>query len=261
MVGLHGGGGNAADFKDDYGFDALADREGFIAVYPDGTGPLRNRLLTWHGGDNCCGYARQHAIDDVGFLVAVLDDLADRVRYDGRRVYVTGHSNGAMMSYRLAAEAPERIAAIVPVAGAMWIGDRPTTQTGVPVLHIHSVDDPRALYHGGLGPPFPGTDSRIDHMPVEAGLDYWVEANGCAPDPTTLVIRDGVEADLGQRLVHLRWTGCSSGAVVEHIRLEGVGHGWPGAKVGRLVQRVLGRPTTLLNASEAAWEFASRRSR
>ena len=82
--------------------------------------------------------------------------LADTSTTTRRRVYVTGHSNGAIMAYRLAAEAADRVAAIVSVAGAMALYDPQPSRAG-PVLHIHSVDDPRALCDGGEGPPFPGT--------------------------------------------------------------------------------------------------------
>ena len=139
VLNLHGGGGNALAHQQYVRMDLVADREGFLVVYPDGTGPIRGRLLTWNAG-TCCGVAQA---DDVGFVRAVLDDLAGRIAYDASRVYATGLSNGAMMSYRLAAELSDRIAAIAPVAGSMVLL-RFSAQRPVPVMHIHSVDDPRA---------------------------------------------------------------------------------------------------------------------
>jgi len=259
-MALHGGGGTAAGFKADNALDPVSDREGFIAVYPDGTGPLSNMLLTWNGGEHCCGYARDNDVDDVGFLVAVLDDLGTRIGFDARRVYLTGHSNGAIMAYRLAAEEPSRVAAVVGVAGTMWVeGVAPTLAT--PVLHIHSVDDPRALYDGGEGPNFPGSNHTVDHVPVSVGLDYWIQTNGCDPTPATVESLEGSGRDLGQRLARLRWLGCAQGSVVEHVRMEGVGHGWPGVTAGPVVQRILGPPTDLIHASEEVWRFASQFSR
>ncbi len=258
MIALHGGGGTAAQFKDENGLDAVSERGGFLAVYPDGTGPLASALLTWNAGFNCCGYALDQDVDDVGFLEAVLDDLADRMAHDPDRVYVTGHSNGAIMAYRFAAEASDRVAAIVPVAGAMAIED-PSPSRGVPVLHIHSVDDPRALYHGGEGPPFPATRRTVVHEPVTAGLRFWVDLEGGDAEPVELARRTGTGRDRGQSLVHIRWEGCSDGGVVEHMRLHGVGHGWPGVRVARpLFRRLLGPPTSMIDASEEAWTFASR---
>jgi len=77
----------------------LADREGFVAVYPAGTGVFRARLLTWNAG-GCCGYARERGVDDVGFVVNLLEAIAERAPVDATRVYATGLSNGAMMAYR-----------------------------------------------------------------------------------------------------------------------------------------------------------------
>ncbi len=257
MLALHGGGGTAAQFKDEAGLDAVADRYGFLAVYPDGTGPLRDRLHTWNAGPDCCGYAREHDVDDVGFLVALLGDLGSHLTIDRHRVYATGHSNGAMMAYRLGAERADVVAAIVPVSGAMMV-DRFAPSRPVAVLDIHSVDDPRALYDGGLGPPFPGTDSRVTHRAVMAGLDAWRRANGCAATPVAGAPIAGRGTNRGQTATMLDWTGCAPGGTVRHLRLTGVGHGWPGAPVRPALRRLIGPGTTLIEASDSAWAFASR---
>ncbi len=270
VLALHGGGGSAAQFKDDNSLDRVADRGGFLAVYPDGTGPLRGRLLTWNAGPHCCGWAASHLVDDVGFLAAVLDDLAGKTTVDRRRVYAIGHSNGSMMAYRLAAGRPDHVTAIVAVAGAMDVAlDRPVAP--VAVLHIHSLDDPRALYNGGLGPPFPGTDQQVDHQPVTAGLAAWAANNGCAGQPRVADVREPPRAREGgkrrqagaerQTATRLVYDGCRPNGAVEHLRLTGVGHGWPGADVPRARQRLMGPATTLVNASEEAWIFLSRFSR
>src|SRR5215831_5938057 len=115
--------------------DVLADREGFLAVYPYGTGVMKAKLLTWNAGP-CCGYAQKNKIDDVAFVAALLDDLAARVDYDRARVYATGHSNGAMMAYRLAQDLSDRIAAIAPVGGAL-VTDTIRAKRAMPILHIH----------------------------------------------------------------------------------------------------------------------------
>src|SRR5688572_28996422 len=117
VLAFHGGGGEAEAFKGYAGLDAVADREGFLVAYPNGSGLLPRRLLTWNAGE-CCGFAMNQRLDDVGFAVAVIDDVTRRAAVDTRRVYATGHSNGAMMAYRLGAERADRIAAIAPVAGA-----------------------------------------------------------------------------------------------------------------------------------------------
>ena len=253
VVAFHGGGGEAPGYQAYAGLDAVADREGFVVVYPFGSGILPRRLLTWNAGD-CCGFALNQGVDDVGFAVALLDDLAERLPIDPTRVYATGHSNGAMMSYRLA-EASDRFAAVAPVAGAMGVDATPGRP--VAVLHLHSVDDPRALYDGGLGPPFPGTDVRSFHRPVETSLAAWRTRNGCTGEPRVADTRTGAPRTIneGQTATLLVWDRCTSGRPVSHWKLTGVGHAWPGNEVAEVREDVIGAPTTLIRAAEEAWRF------
>ena len=102
ILAFHGGGGNARHQETYTGMDSLSDQVGFIVVYPNGTGRLGDRLLTWNAG-TCCGYASDNQVDDVGFVRALVSDLETRLPIDSQRVYATGFSNGAMMAYRLAA--------------------------------------------------------------------------------------------------------------------------------------------------------------
>lgn len=261
LVAFHGGGGNAKGFKDYAGLDTVSDREGFVVVYPNGTGPLRSLLLTFNAGNACCGSALRQDVDDVGFAVAVLDDLDRRLDVDRDRVYATGHSNGAIMTYRLAAERADLIAAIAPVAGAMSL-DAFAPSHPVPVMHIHSVDDPRALYDGGVGPPFPGTNNRVTHAPVDAGLAKWIARNHCAPEAATVESRRGEPQsdNAGQTATRLAYGPCMTGADVGLWKLTGVGHGWPGGESGS-PERLIGPRTTLLNAADEVWAFVSQYSR
>jgi len=251
VVALHGGGGNAAGQQKYSRMDELADREGFVVLYPNGTGRLRDRLLTWNAG-TCCGSAMRQQVDDVGFIAAAIDDLAARVALEPRRVYATGMSNGAMMAYRLGAELPERIAAIAPVAGSMVFRGAP--RAPVPVLHIHSVDDPRALYAGGLGPPFPMTTTRVLHPAVAETLARWSAANGCKGDPVEQEVRSGDGPNAGQTATLLSYPGCR--APLEHWKLTGAGHVWPGGQQ-KFLAGLLGRGTSLVDANAEMWRFFS----
>jgi polyhydroxybutyrate depolymerase len=248
---FHGGGGNAHGQQAWSRLDAIADREGFLAVYPDGTGRFGRRLLTWNAG-SCCGYARDNGVDDVGFVLALLDDLATRTAVDRRRVYATGMSNGAMMSYRLAAEASDRIAAVAPVAGAMVMTPPPPARS-VPVMHIHSVDDPRAPYAGGPGPLFPFL-RRVEHPPVERTITWWVEQDGCARTPHVEVPRRDQTGDTATRVVYAP---CRDGAEVVLWKLTGAGHVWPGAPP-TYARWLLGPPTRVVDASAEMWAFFRR---
>lgn len=146
---LHGGGGNPRNAELMSGMSELADREGFLAVYPAGTGRFKRRLLTWNAG-NCCGYAMEQGVDDTAFLAAVIERLVKEGRADPRRVFMTGMSNGAMMAQRFACERADLVAAIAPVAGQLNVGScRPSRS--VSVLMIHGLKDEHAPYAGGEG--------------------------------------------------------------------------------------------------------------
>jgi polyhydroxybutyrate depolymerase len=247
VISLHGGGGNAQQHRLSAGIDAAADRDAYIAVYPNGSGRLGDRLLTWNAG-NCCGYAQRRDVDDVGFISRLIDDLQRRVALDPRRIYVAGHSNGGMMAHRLGEALPDRIAAIASVAGAHV----PASDAGpraVPVLHIHSVDDPRALYHGGLGPPFPLTMSRVLHPSVDATLAAWAKRNGCDPDPREAAFLESA-GQTARKLIH---GNCRDGANITLWKLTAAGHGWPGGAKAR--ERLLGPSTKVIDANAEIWKF------
>ena len=146
---FHGGGTNAKTMVRFCGLNETADRDGFLAVYPNGSGRNPN-LLTWNAG-NCCAYAMRQNVDDVGFVGALLDDLSGFANVDPKRVFATGMSNGGMLAYRLASELSQRIASIASVSGPMGTDAcRPTRP--VSVLHFHGTSDEFAPYAGGRGP-------------------------------------------------------------------------------------------------------------
>ena len=223
VLNFHGGGGNAPAQQKYSRMDEVADREGFVVVYPEGTGPFQGRFETWNAG-GCCGTAVRDNVDDVGFVRLLLDDLSRRQPYDPARVYATGLSNGAMMTYRLANELSDRIAAIAPVAGAIAIEHFPTARS-VPVMHIHSVDDPRAPIAGGLGPPFPLTETRVMHISVEVALAAWARANGCEGP---MEQRERKEWK-GHTATLFAYSKCRAEVLL--WKLTGAGHVWPGGEL------------------------------
>ena len=257
ILNFHGGGGNAEGQQKYSRMDALADAEGFLAVYPDGAGRMSDRLLTWNAG-TCCAYSVTNNVDDVGFTLALLADLEARQPVDRWRVYATGLSNGAMMAWRLAVEASEHIAAIAPVAGAKVLkGGRPTRP--VPVMHFHSVDDSRALYTGGLGPPFPMTSSRVFHSAVEPTIRDWAATIGCPADArvTAELTGQAGSKEAGHTATRYLWAPCRKGSAVVLWRFAGAGHVWPGGLQDYL-PRLLGSATALVDANLEMWRFFQR---
>jgi len=255
VINYHGGGADARTQKWYTRMDAVADREGFIAVYPNGTGGLGTRLLTWNAG-NCCGIAALNRVDDVGFTLAVLDDLAYRTPVDATRIYATGLSNGSMMAYRLAAEAPERLAAVAGVAGAMTLR-RFKPGRSVPVMHIHSVDDERALYSGGLGPAFPMTNTRVFHSPVEEMMQKWIAHNDCAGTGRVVELATGKGADQGHSANRIAYGPCRDGSEVVLWKMFGPGHVWPGGQRDFL-PLLLGTSSAVIDANREIWRFFMR---
>ena len=116
---LHGYGSTGKRHDDAWGFSALGLREGFLVAAPDGTvDPRGNRF--WNATDACCNFYGS-TVDDVAYIRALLDDVAARTPVDPKRVFVVGHSNGGFFAHRLACDMPERIAAVVSLAGAQWM--------------------------------------------------------------------------------------------------------------------------------------------
>jgi polyhydroxybutyrate depolymerase len=150
LLVLHGAGSSGAGAQRLYGMSALAEREGFVVAYPDATGESRSR----NAGYN----PLSTRADDLAFLRALVEREAARRLLDRRRLFVCGHSSGAMMSYRLAGEASDLFPAVGIVAGS--IGYRlpnggsltiPEPPRPVSVIHVHGTDDPLVAYQGGGG--------------------------------------------------------------------------------------------------------------
>jgi polyhydroxybutyrate depolymerase len=215
---------------------------------------LGKRLLTWNAG-TCCAYSVLNNVDDVGFVRALIADLARRIPIDRSRVYATGLSNGGMMAHRLAAEAADLVTAVAPIAGGMVIPVMKSSRT-VPVMHIHSVNDPRALYTGGLGPPFPLTKSQVFHPNIDQMIVRWVNHNGCSTEPTVIDRRFDRDPRRHTATRYV-YSNCSDGAEVTLWKLTGAGHVWPGGKQNYL-ERLLGPSTDIIDANTEMWKFFSR---
>ena len=246
VIAFHGGGANSENMVDFSGLNRKSEEAGFLVVYPSGTGRLE-KLLTFNGG-NCCGYAMNNKIDDVEFTRKVLDDLAKRLNVDQKRVYATGMSNGGIMSYLLASELSDRIAAIAPVGGPMGTEICKPSRP-VSVLHFHGANDEFAPFKGGKGKGPSGTNFySVDHS-----IQNWVKANGCVKDPVVTKIPD--KAGDGTSITRIAYGGGKEGSEVVLVRIEGGGHTWPGQEP-RL--KALGKSTKNISANDMMWEFFQR---
>jgi polyhydroxybutyrate depolymerase len=245
---FHGGGGFPDAVRFQSRMDEVSDRHGFIAVYPAGTGIMRNAMLSFNAG-TCCGYAMTNKVDDVGFTAALLDELAKRYSVDPDRVYAAGLSNGGMLVYRLACELSDRIAAIGPVATTLTLDNcRPTRP--VSVIHFHGLKDRNIPYRGGKGAK---SLSQIDCRGTQETIDLWVRLNGCPTTPT--------ETTRGAA-TRLAYGPGRDGAEVVLWRIADGGHTWPGGEISRLEGLYgLGKVNRDIVASELMWEFFQRHPR
>jgi polyhydroxybutyrate depolymerase len=254
VVVFHGGGGNPESMIRLTGMNAKADESGFIVVYPFGTGKLANSLLTFNGGE-CCGYAMQNNVDDVGFTRALLDDLASVVHVDQDRVFATGLSNGGIMAHYLASELSDRIAAIAPVGGPLMM-ETPRNIRPVPVMHFHGTKDEFAPYEGGYGKGFLGRNGITSFRSVEHTTQSWVKANGCIPVAKVTALPD--KAKDGMSVKQHTWSGGKGGSEVVLIEIVGGGHTWPGQTP--ILSR-LGDSTKDISANDLMWDFFQRHPR
>lgn len=244
VLAFHGGGGNADSMVVFSGLNKKADAAGFIVVYPNGTGRLENRLLSFNGG-NCCSYAMNNKIDDVEFTRKLLDDLAKSANIDPKRVFATGMSNGGIMSYLLASELSDRIAAIAPVGGPMGT-ETCNPKRPVSVIHFHGTDDEHAPFKGGKGKGVSGTE----FYSVEHSIQAWVKANGCELEPVVTKFTD--TAKDGTTVTRKTYGGGKDGSEVVLVVIEGGGHTWPGQEP-RL--KALGKSTKNISANDLMWDF------
>jgi polyhydroxybutyrate depolymerase len=181
----------------------------------------------------------ENKVDDVAFIRAMVQKIDRDFGIDRSRIYATGMSNGAMMSYRLGCEAADLFAAIGPVAGALNIPCRPSDE--VAVIIFHGTEDLHVPYEGGTGPK--SLVERVDR-PVSHAVSTWSAANGCSRE-TRKTTRGSV--------IKQSWTGCREGTEVTLYTIEGGGHSWPGGVEPR--RSWADPPTQEISASEELWKF------
>lgn len=240
VLSIHGGGGNPYNQVDMTGFDSLADRHGFIVVSPAGSS-RGHSMLTWNTTIDK-HYASKQGFDDVGFLREVVRDASELFRVDRRRIYATGLSQGGMMSYRLACEASDMVAAVAPVAGVPPAGCRPSRP--VSVMHIHGTEDNYVPYNGGVGSAQPAKKTKTDYVSVEDTLETWLDINGLDDEPSKTGRRGDARYELfgpgGDGVEFVLWT------------VKGGGHTWPG---GPDMLKRMGPVNRDISASKLAWSF------
>ena len=216
LIVLHGYTGTGESMKKYVGLQSLADARGFLTVYPDGTKDGAGAGF-WNATVACCNFGAVD-IDDSAYLASIIDAVSANYRVDPKRVYFLGHSNGGFMSYRMACEHADKVAAIVSIAGAAN-GQAGVCKPSEPVsvLQIHGTADPTIAYAGG-------SIGRLSYPSAVESVTSWVGTNSCAARPTESTVRLDLVADLaGKETTVSSFAPCSR-AAAELWSMNGAGH-------------------------------------
>lgn len=206
---LHGLGDNISRVDAEYNFTALAERYGWVMVIPQARSQSGSTM--W----NAAMY--NSSIDDVGFLMALLDSLTPQYNLDQDSVFFTGFSMGGFMSHRMAIEKGDRITAAAPVSGLITFAMGNVTPVApVRLLHIHGTNDPVVGYNGA-SQYFGGTLG----LSVDAIINYWCAANSCVGEPEI----DTLPNTHNDGLRFVRYT-YNCGTDFKHLKVIGGNHTW-----------------------------------
>ncbi len=251
MIVLHGLGGTGSDFEKWAGFDAVGDREGFVAVYPDA---IEGR---WSYGRPILGpmpKVGDQTVDDVGFMRLLMDDLVGRKIADPSRIYVTGPSRGGLLTYTMACEFSDRVAAVAPTITGMTdhqIEDCHPRRP-MPIMLIAGTNDNSQIYDGWIY-------AVGRQMSVVETLEYWRVLDGCTGQEggPFLAHRDPNDRT---RVGVINWTGCRNGTAVRFYKVVGGGHQMPSlaGTDNPMSEQRFGLRNHDIESAEEIWSFVKR---
>jgi len=238
VLAFHGRFGTGAAQEKLSNFNAVADREGFLVVYPDGIG------RSWNAGHGV-GKAERRNVDDVQFVSKLIDAVVKEYGADPARVYAAGMSMGGIFSHRLGCELADRIAAVASVAGPMSSSEAVNCQPTSPVsvMILHGVEDRIVPYEGGQ------TRSGGEVGSVPETLAAWARVDSCKQPPS--------EQQVASDIVCRTYSECRQGSEVVMCAFAGAGHTWPGGEQ-YAPKLMVGKTNGTANASEMIWDFFKR---
>ena len=245
VVILHGGMGSAEQMRTTSGFDAVARAEGFMAVYAQGTDFGAGRRA-WNTGHLLRRQVRD--ADDIAYLDALIDALVRDHGADPARIFMTGGSNGGMMTYVYAVARAERLAGIAPVVASMFTFEK-SPAVPLPILIINGAKDNEVPLAGGMSEnPLVRNAQSTPYKPVREVVDFWVKANKSTPE--------GKSTTRGS-VTTTTYPAQEGGAVTEFVVDSEGGHGWPGTRS----RREENTPIASFKGAERVWEFFKDKSR
>lgn len=179
IIDIHGWTGWADEQADKSGFRELAEKEGIIVVHPQGWGVFGFLLRSWNAFD-CCGIAESQDLDDVGLMRKIVAKVSQEYNIDSSRIYATGHSNGGNMTHKLACEASDLFAGVIPVSFTIFTEEQnlaPCNPTHpISVIQYHGMDDIIVRYEDDPWVP----DARV-------GIERWRDLNNCQSQPNEVI--------------------------------------------------------------------------
>lgn len=243
---FHGSGGNGAGMESFCHFSEIADREKFIVVYPDA------EAKNWNDGREVAGISSQRDnVDDVGFVEALVGEIAKTQQIDRKRIFAAGFSNGGILVHMLGAKLSEIFAAIAPVGGGIAepFAPRFKPTAAVSVLCIHGSADPFVPYAGGDVDY--SDNGRI--ISTSETVKMWTEHDGTRAGPEAGELTDKDSAD-HCRVKWTRWSRGQSGTEVLLYTIDGGGHTWPGGPQF-LPSAIIGYVCRDFDAAQLIWDF------
>jgi len=236
---LHGGQGSAQVMRANSGFDAVARAQGFMVVYPEGTEFAENRHA-WNTGHLLRRQVQQS--DDIAFLDRLIDRLIDEHGANPSRIYMTGGSNGGMMTFIYAVERPEKLAAVAPVVASMFdLSKQPAVP--LPILIINAAQDQEVPLEGGMSKNLLVRRAQESPFkPVREVIDFWVKSNRSNSEPI-ITTKGTVTTSVYETT--------DNGATTEYILDAAGAHGWPGSRS----RREGTTPISSFSGAERVWEF------
>lgn len=245
VVAFHGLSFGARVLELNTGLSRLADKEGFIVVYPYGTRPNMFTFYSWNS-EFCCAYAHKENIDDVGFISSLIDYLRTEYKVERNKVFLTGHSNGGMLASYVSLKHPDKVRALAPVSSA--IGGKildddeyrvfEKSNQPVPVLLINGKDDLVVPFGGGERGGF----DIFSFSSVYDAVNLWLENNNCSKHPSEISNQD--------KFTKETYTDCQDGAEVVLFAYKGA-HTWPGGAKDFL-KNISGQS---VSATQIIWNF------
>jgi len=232
---FHGSNASASVIERETSFDARADSLGFFVVYPEG------ERRAWNIGE-CCHQAFRDHLDEAAFVTNIIGQLRDDFHVDTTRIYSTGYSDGATLSYMLACRIPHTLAAVAGISGTLFTPEpRCALPRPVPVMIVHGTADRSIPYQGIKGGPPNGGGVHFNRS-APGVTSFWVQHDRCASAPES--VQHG-------NVVRVRYE-CPKSAEVLFYTIRGGAHGWPGGGRGWVFSPL---PPTDMSATDTVIRF------